>query len=71
MHFFYRDLGLADDLNYVSVSRVKYLMELHGKKCEAEHSKEKSGFPDIEFDGKKSTTAIGNNVEMRNNTKLN
>ena len=50
---------MADDLNYVSVSRVKYLMELHGKKCEAEHSKEKSGFPDIEFDGKKSTTAIG------------
>ena len=50
---------MANDLNYVSVTRVKYLMELHGKKVEAEHSREKSGFPDIEFDGKKSITAIG------------
>ena len=55
----YRDLGMADDLNYVSVTRVKYLMELHGKKVEAQHSEEKSGFPDLEFDGKKSTTAVG------------
>ena len=49
----------------MSVTKGKKCLELAGESEESEHLERHRGFPDMEYDGKKSKTAIGNSVLKR------
>ena len=48
----------------MSVTKGKRCIDLAGENEELEHFKRNRGFPDMEFDGKKSTTAIGKPLKI-------
>ena len=48
----------------MSVTKGKRCIELAGKNEESEHFERHRGFPDMEYDGKKSMTAIGKTLKI-------
>ena len=52
----------------MSVTKGKNCIEIAGKTEESEHFKQHRGFPDMEYDGKKSMTAIGKTLPLKNRT---
>ena len=57
LNFVCMDLGIKDEI--ISVTRAKKLMEIAGQDMESSHFEQRRGFQDLEFDGKKSKTSIG------------
>ena len=49
----------------MSVTKGKRCIELAGENEESEHFERHRGFPDMEYDGKKSMTAVGKTLPLK------
>ena len=59
--FFFRDQGITDLERLTCATTIGNAKKSGGKKLLSDHIQKHSGFPDLDFDGKKSETSVGKN----------
>ena len=57
----FRDQGITEDRRLTCASTITNVRESQGEKTISSHIQEFAGIPDMDYDGKKSQTAIGKN----------